>query len=83
VSHVGRPRTDRLALLERAVEHLRTNPNLGPDGLQLALRARRRDVRRIYLALERMQGIQLPDRLPGRPKNRVPNPSSRSDEASP
>jgi hypothetical protein len=76
----GRPRADRLVLLERVVELLRDEPELAahPGELRARLSARGDDVRRVVRALRRLNGVELPAARPGRPENPLPNPQGGS-----
>jgi hypothetical protein len=73
VSRVGRPRTDRIAIVERVADVVLVNPDASLDECCAAVRARRCDVRRARNLARRLLG--LPPGTPGRPK-RVLNPES-------
>lgn len=51
----GRPRTDRLELLERIIEVVLVEPTISGNALQRQVGGRRRDVQRIHKALRKVK----------------------------
>ena len=70
----GRPRGDRLELLERVVDCLLEEPALAAHPVELRSRVcgREEDVRRVLRALRRL-GVALPAPVLGRPQKGIPN----------
>jgi hypothetical protein len=66
VSRVGRPRTDRIAVVERVADVVLADPDASLADCCLAVGARRSDVRRARNLVRRVLG--LPPGTPGRPK---------------
>ncbi len=70
----GRPRSDRLALIERIVDALVAEPELAahPGLLRERVHAREADVRRALRCLRKISGTQLPEAKRGRPEKDGP-----------
>ena len=80
MSRRGRPRSDRLALVERIIDALVNDPELAAHArdLGVTVNGRESDVRRVVAALRKLGGIELPAPTMGRPKKDRPNRGSPS-----
>jgi hypothetical protein len=75
VTRRGRPRTDRLALLERVVRLLLDDPTLSANEMQVIVGARRGDVLRVVKsarALLEANPCPAPQSGPASPQGRFP-----------
>jgi hypothetical protein len=74
MSRRGRPRSDRLDLVERIVDALLAEPELAahPGLLRERVEAREADVRRALRCLRKISGVQLPEAKRGRRKKGGP-----------